>query len=174
LTFDDGPIPEVTPWVLDQLAEHEAKATFFCVGENAVRHPNIYSRIHAGGHTVGNHTYNHLNGWTTSREDYLKNVEQCASVVDSRLFRPPYGKLTRRKALVLQEQYKLVMWDVLSGDFDQSISPEACFQNVASNTKPGSIIVFHDSLKSELNLRYALPKVLSLFSERNYEFEALS
>ena len=173
LTFDDGPIPEVTPWVLAQLAAYEAHATFFCVGENAARHPTILNDIRAAGHTVGNHTYNHLNGWNTDLHDYLDNVDRCAKVVESGLFRPPYGRLSPRKTFALQRKYRIVMWDVLSGDFDQDLSPQACLANVLDNVNPGSIVVFHDSLKAERNLRFALPLLLAALRAQGYRFEAI-
>ena len=174
LTFDDGPIPEVTPWVLRELAKFDAKATFFCVGENAERNADILQEIIAQGHSIGNHTHNHLNGWTTNHLPYIRNVRRCSKVIDSALFRPPYGRLSPRKAQYLQRHYRIVMWDVLSGDFDQDLSPEACLSNVLNNVRPGSIVVFHDSLKSEKNLRYTLPKVLKVLSSRGYKFKAIS
>lgn len=173
LTFDDGPIPEVTPWVLEQLAAYNAAATFFCVGENVARHPELHARLLAEGHSVGNHTYNHLNGWSSDIQDYLANVARCAEVVDSKLFRPPYGRLSPRKAQLLQREYRIVMWDVLSGDFDPDLAPTDCLDNVLCNVQPGSIVVFHDSLKSERNLRYVLPRTLAALSARGYRFEAI-
>lgn len=170
LTFDDGPIPEITPWVLDELKKHEAKATFFCIGENIQKHPDIFQRILSEGHSVGNHTFNHLNGWKTPTSEYVENVEKAGVEMldfqnyrdrNSELFRPPYGKITSNQARILQEKgFKIVMWDIISYDFDSTISEEKCLQNVLKNIKSGSIIVFHDSLKAEKNLRYVLPKVL--------------
>ncbi len=174
LTFDDGPIPEVTPWVLDTLAEYDAKATFFCVGENVQRHPELFERLIEEGHAVGNHTHNHLSGWSTDVGDYLANVRQCAQLVSSRLFRPPYGRISPRSARALHGEYRIVMWDVLSGDFDPNLDGEACLSNVLDHVVPGSIVVFHDSLKSERNLRYALPRTLDALSRLGYSFEALS
>lgn len=173
LTFDDGPIPGVTPWVLDTLAQHQAKATFFCVGENVTKHPHIYKEVLAAGHRVGNHTYNHLNGWKTPTDDYLENVARCAKTLNSKLFRPPYGKLSPAQLAALQKNYQIVMWDVLSADFDQSIQPEQCLQNVLTHTQSGSIVVLHDSLKAEINLRYILPRLLEHFSKQGYTFAAL-
>lgn len=175
LTFDDGPIPEVTPWVLLQLLQYNAKATFFCIGQNIQKHPEIFEQITSKGHSVGNHTFNHLNASKTSFSEYLKNTEQAASYFNKPLlFRPPYGKLDSaiEKAL-LKKGYKIVMWDVLSADFDPEVSPEQCFKNIVENTKNGSIIIFHDSLKAEKKLRYALPKALKHFSEKGYEFKAI-
>lgn len=173
LTFDDGPIPEVTPWVLEQLAEYNAKATFFCVGENVQKHPAVFKAVKAAGHTVGNHTYNHLDGWTTDNIPYFHNTRHSARITGSELFRPPYGKLKPKQAQFLQRHYRIVMWDVLSGDFDPNISKEQCLQNVIRNVAPGSIVVFHDSLKAKEKLEYVLPKVLQHLSEQGYRFEAL-
>lgn len=173
LTFDDGPIPEITPWVVEMLAQYDARATFFCVGENVYRYPEIFQQLLDAGHSVGNHTYNHLNSWKTPDREYVKNVSQAANFVKSPLFRPPYGKLNRRHRMFLGQQYSIVMWDVLSGDFDLQISGEQCWENVRDNARPGSIIVFHDSLKAEPRLRYALPKVLEYYAALGYRFEAL-
>lgn len=173
LTFDDGPIPEATPWVLDTLRTYHAKATFFCVGDNVRKHPNIFQQILTEGHAVGNHTFNHLKGWGTNNSDYLENVELCAEMVSSSLFRPPYGKLKPSQMRQLKSQYKIVMWDVLSGDFDPGISPEQCLQNVLDNIQPGSIVLFHDSLKAETRMRFALPRVLGQLSEAGWKFQKL-
>lgn len=173
LTFDDGPVAEVTPWVLDCLASYNAKATFFCVGDNIRKYPLIFEQIKNQGHSVGNHTFNHLNGWASDNIPYFHNVRHCASLVKSELFRPPYGRLKPKQAQFLQRHYRIVMWDVLSGDFDPGISPQQCLHNVVQNAEPGSIIVFHDSLKARERLEYALPKVLEHFSALGYSFEAL-
>ncbi|HUR32126.1 MAG TPA: polysaccharide deacetylase family protein [Saprospiraceae bacterium] len=173
LTFDDGPIPEVTPWVLSTLDEYDAKATFFCVGDNVRKYPDIYERIIEDGHSVGNHTLNHLSGWATENISYFHNIRHCARMVHSGLFRPPYGKLRPSQIQFLQRHYHIIMWDVLSADFDNDISPEDCFQNVIQHAVPGSIVVFHDSLKAETNLRFALPMVLDHFSKQGYVFRAL-
>lgn len=173
LTFDDGPIPEVTPWVLDQLRQYDAKATFFCVGENIVKHPEVFNMVRAAGHSVGNHTFNHLNGWASDNVPYFHNVRNSASLTHSVLFRPPYGRLKPKQAQFLQRHYRVVMWDVLSGDFDTSLSGEQCYQNVIQHVEPGSIVVFHDSLKAMDRLQYALPRVLEHLSAQGYQFEAL-
>lgn len=173
LTFDDGPIPEVTPWVLKTLKQFNAKATFFCVGENVKKHPEVYQEELAQGHSVGNHTYNHLNGWSTENISYFHNIRHCANLVKSVLFRPPYGRLMPKQAQFLQRHYRIIMWDVLSGDFDPKISQEQCLDNVKIKTKPGSIVVFHDSLKSFEKLQFVLPKVLQYFTEKGFRFEAL-
>lgn len=170
LTFDDGPIPEITPQVLEILDRYHAQATFFCIGDNVRKHPDIYTQLIAKGHAVGNHSYNHLKGWKTENELYFENVARCAKLVDSKLFRPPYGKITRSQSKILKAQYRIIMWSVLSGDFDPSISKEKCLENVIRNTKTGSVIVFHDSLKAAEKMLYALPKVLSHFSERGFKF----
>lgn len=174
LTFDDGPIPEVTPWVLETLARYDAKATFFCVGNNVEKHPDILQQVKAAGHATGNHTFNHLNGWMTDNIPYFHNIRHCANQVNSVLFRPPYGRMKPKQAQFLLRHYRIVMWDVLSGDFDPKIEPEQCYENVINNAQPGSIVVFHDSLKAKENLMHALPKVLEYYAERGYSFEKLN
>ncbi len=176
LTFDDGPIPEVTPWVLDELKKHNAKATFFCIGENVQKHPEIFQRILSEDHSVGNHTFNHLNGWKTATSEYIENIEKAKKqmhnsefkIQNSRLlFRPPYGKITSKQAKTLQKKgFKIVMWDIISYDYDTNVSEEKCLQNVLKNIRSGSVVVFHDSLKAEKNLRYVLPKVLEFIGEK--------
>jgi len=177
LTFDDGPIPEITPWVLDELKKNNAKATFFCIGDNIQKYPEIFKRILSEGHSVGNHTFNHLNGWKTSTSAYLENVIKAENsmrknselrIQNSELFfRPPYGKITSKQAkILLKKGFKIIMWNVLSYDYDANVSEEKCLQNVLKNMKSGSIIVFHDSKKAEKNLRYVLPKVLE-FAKNN-------
>jgi peptidoglycan-N-acetylglucosamine deacetylase len=173
LTFDDGPVPQVTPWVLDQLKAFQAKATFFCVGENIDRFPDIFHRILEEGHQVGNHSYNHLAGWSTENVEYYKNIRKCAHRVQTDLFRPPYGKMKPRQAEFLSRHYKIVMWDILSGDFDEENSPEQCYKNVVNNVKNGSIVVFHDSLKAFPNLKTALPKILKQLQSEGYSFETI-
>ena len=174
LTFDDGPIPAVTPWVLEQLEAFQAKATFFCVGDNIRKHPEVFNQVVEKGHAVGNHTFNHLNGWQTENISYFHNVRHCANMVHSVLFRPPYGRLKPKQAQFLQRHYRIVMWDVLSGDFDPKLSEEQCLANVLNNAENGSIIVFHDSLKAEDKLHYVLPKVLEYFAEQGYVFGKLN
>lgn len=173
LTFDDGPIPEITPWVLDQLAEFDAKATFFCVGENVVNHPTVFNRLIEEGHSVGNHTFNHVSGWGTDNLPYFHNIRKAARLVKSSLFRPPYGRLMPSQKNFLQRHYQIVMWDVLSGDYDPNISGENCLENVIDNARPGSIIVMHDSVKAEGNLRFMLPRVLEFYAAKGWRFERL-
>ena len=173
LTFDDGPIPEVTPWVLEQLQRYQAKATFFCVGENINRYPDTFRQVTETGHAVGNHTFNHLNGWTSDNVPYFLNVRRCAHLVHSKLFRPPYGRLMPKQAEFLQRHYRIVMWDVLSGDFDEGINEEQCLSNVLDNARKGSIVVFHDSLKAWDKLQYVLPKVLEHFTAKGFSFQRL-
>ncbi len=179
LTFDDGPTPEITEWTLNELKKFNAKATFFCIGKNIEQHPEILRKIISENHSVGNHTYDHLNGWKTKAKEYLQNVEKCNFVISNflnpkLLFRPPYGKIRPSQYSNLKSQYSIIMWDVLSGDFDQNISGEKCFNNVVKNAKSGSIVVFHDSLKASKNLFYALPKTLEYFSEKGFGFEKVS
>lgn len=220
LTFDDGPIPIVTEFVLKTLAGYNAKATFFCIGDNIVKHPDIFSKVTSAGHSIGNHTFNHLNGWKTNDETYIENVLKAQALTQTNLFRPPYGRIKKsqirrfkaeggeaesgRKQKPISKQQgvpsnlshqavemtpqpypqtqpstlnplalHLIMWDVLSGDFDTSLSPKKCYQNVINNTRNGSIIVFHDSLKAFDRLQYALPRVLKYFAERGFGFEKL-
>lgn len=173
LTFDDGPTPEVTEWTLEVLQQHDVKATFFVVGENVKKHPKVYQRILAEGHAVGNHTQHHLNGWKTKTVDYIKDVEICQEQLNTNLFRPPYGKIKRAQIKRLKDQYKIIMWDVLSGDFDVNIHPEKCFTNVVEKVLPGSIIVFHDSLKAQENLKHALPKTIAYLKAQGFVFEII-
>jgi peptidoglycan/xylan/chitin deacetylase (PgdA/CDA1 family) len=176
LTFDDGPHPTATPFVLEQLRKYNAKASFFCIGKNVSEHPGIYQNILDDGHAVGNHTHNHLNGWKTKDDIYLKDIEEAATLINSNLFRPPYGRIKRSQHKRLQSEdfrLKTVMWSVLSGDFDTNLSPEACLGYVLYHTKPGSIIVFHDSAKAWDRMQYALPKVLEHFTNEGYTFKSI-
>jgi peptidoglycan/xylan/chitin deacetylase (PgdA/CDA1 family) len=183
LTFDDGPTPEVTEWVLDTLASHGIKATFFCIGNNIENHPHIFRKVIDEGHTIGNHTFNHLNGWNTENEPYLNNVEAAENTIVAlypafkinMLFRPPYGKIKASQSRRLRAQgYSIIMWDVLSADFDQSISPKKCLKNVIDNTRDGSIIIFHDSVKAFENLKYALPLTIEYLKSKGYEFGVIN
>jgi peptidoglycan-N-acetylglucosamine deacetylase len=172
LTFDDGPHLFATPFVLDELAKYNAKATFFCIGKNVFENRKIYERIITEGHQTGNHTYNHLNGWATKNETYLQDIAAASGLIQSPLFRPPYGRIKKAQIKLLQ-QYKIIMWTVLSGDFDKKISKEKCAANVLRNAESGAVIVFHDSEKAFEKMRYSLPVVLDYFSCRGYRFEAL-
>lgn len=174
LTFDDGPVPEITPWVQEQLAAYDAKATFFCVGNNARRHPELIRATLGAGHTIGNHTMHHLDGWQTDNLPYFHNIRHCAKVVPGSLFRPPYGRIKPSQAQFLQRHYQVVMWDVLSGDFDETLTPEDCFENVVHNATAGSIVVFHDSLKAQANVRAVLPRILAHYAALGYRLEALT
>jgi peptidoglycan/xylan/chitin deacetylase (PgdA/CDA1 family) len=176
LTFDDGPHPEATPFVLEQLRKHNARATFFCIGKNVAEHPGIYKQVIEEGHVVGNHTYNHLNGWKTNDEDYFDNIFEAKKFIDSKLFRPPYGRITPFQVKQLKAEkfgMKTVMWTVLSGDFDTEIKGQECYHTVVKNAKEGSIVVFHDSEKALPRLSHALPLVLEYFSERGFEFRGI-
>ena len=175
LTFDDGPHPEITPHVLDELRNYKALATFFCLGKNVVAYADTYKRILDEGHSVGNHTHNHLNGWKTPDDVYLKDVSEAANYIDSNLFRPPYGKIRLFQAKNLQaamkgRMAKVIMWDVLSADFDPAVSPERSLEFVVLRSGPGSIIVFHDSQKAFTKLNYVLPRVLHHFSAEGFQF----
>jgi len=173
LTFDDGPHPTITPFVLNLLKQYNAKATFFCIGKNVKLYPEVYRQVIDEGHKIGNHTHNHLNGWKTADGDYLKNIMLARETIDSNLFRPPYGCVTRFQAQQLKKLFKIVMWDVLSGDFDTSIEGSKCYNNVVGNVRAGSIIVFHDSDKAFPRLKYALPKVLQYFTKEGYEMKTI-
>lgn len=176
LTFDDGPHPFITPWVLEELERFDAKATFFCVGNNVARYPDVFRQVQAAGHTTGNHTYNHLNGWKTKNGHYLRNINQADKHIHSRLFRPPYGrmKLTQYHKLMRRHpDWHIYMWDILSGDFDSSITGENCLSNVLNYLEPGSIVVFHDSEKARSRLEFVLPRVLQYCRDRGWQVKAL-
>ncbi|WP_299523226.1 polysaccharide deacetylase family protein [Winogradskyella sp.] len=191
LTFDDGPTPEITEWVLQTLRQYNAKATFFCIGKNIESNPEIFQNILKDSHSIGNHTYDHLKGWKTKTKVYVGNTELADSVIAFqvqnsivpnahnlevlKLFRPPYGKFKTKQSKKIQKLgYRIILWDVLSYDWDKTVSEETCFKNVISATKEGSIIVFHDSVKASRNLKYSLPKVLDYYNEKGYVFKALS
>jgi peptidoglycan/xylan/chitin deacetylase (PgdA/CDA1 family) len=176
LTFDDGPIPVVTPFVLETLKAYNAKATFFCIGDNVQKHPEIFSEIKAGGHAIGNHTFNHLRGWDTDDETYISNFMQANELLQTSLFRPPYGRAKRSqigKLKALKPNLQIIMWDVLSGDWDMSLKPDDCLKGVLKHTGNGSIVVFHDSLKAFNRLEYVLPRALEIWSKAGYRFEML-
>lgn len=192
LTFDDGPTPIITDWTLDVLKQYNAKATFFCIGKNVEAHPDIFNKIIADGHSIGNHTYNHIKGWTTSTKNYVSNIEKAQGIINNQisnfkfqdlkiknrkskivnLFRPPYGQIKPKQAKTLiQLGYKIIMWMVVAIDWDAFVSKEKCLGNVVNNTISGDIVVFHDSIKAANNMQYALPKVLEYFSEKGFKFK---
>jgi len=183
LTFDDGPTPEITEWTLSQLNKHNAKATFFCIGKNVQEHPEIFQKIIENNHSIGNHTHNHFNGLKTTTANYLDNIDKAElafqknsklKTQNSKLFRPPYGKLRFSQSRKIKKKgYKIIMWDVLSADFDTVISKEKCLENVIRNTKNGSIVVFHDSVKATKNLQFVLPKILKYYNENGFEFKSI-
>jgi peptidoglycan/xylan/chitin deacetylase (PgdA/CDA1 family) len=178
LTFDDGPIPEITEFVLETLEKYNAYATFFCIGYNISKNPAIFQKILDNGHSVGNHTFNHLRGWSTDDVTYLQNVVKCQAEIkrngyDTKLFRPPYGRIKRKQASSLLTDYEIVMWDVLSGDFSQNLSPETVLHKTIKHTVAGSIVLFHDSIKANSNMSYSLPRLLEHFSSQGFQFSKL-
>jgi len=173
LTFDDGPTLDVTPWVLDQLKKYDAKATFFCLGKNVEMNPEIFERIKAEGHTIGNHTYSHQKGWATPTAQYVQDVDFANGFLKSTLFRPPYGRIKPAQFRILNKRYKVIMWDVLSMDYSKRVSPRRVTNNVVNHLHPGAIIVFHDSKKAERNLRYALPRALEAISQKGLKFKRI-
>lgn len=171
LTFDDGPIPGITPWVLDVLDKYNIKATFFCVGDNARRYPEVYKMILERGHRVGNHTFNHIQGIKYWSKNYVANVEKAASFIQSDLFRPPHGHMRRPQIYLLRKRYKIIMWDVVTRDYSPHMSPNGVFNVVKNYTRNGSIIVFHDSVKAEKNICGALPKAIEWLLAEGYTFK---
>ena len=173
ITFDDGPIPEVTPWVLDTLDSFGIKATFFLVGDNVRRHPELLEEIRRRGHSYGNHTMHHVQGLKSTRKAYLRDITEADKLIDSPLFRPPHGLLWGGQARAIKRKYNLIMYDVITRDYDRSLTPERILENVKRYVRNGSIIVFHDSLKSEHNLRYVLPRAIQWLKDQGYEFKAI-
>jgi len=178
LSFDDGPHPEITLFVLEELEKYRAEASFFCVGHNVALYPNVYKKILDNGHVVGNHTFNHPNGWETSTKEYLEDVAAASKYIETNLFRPPYGRIKSQQAKGLKkamnnENTRVIMWDVLSLDFDTSFSPQQCLRNVMKNSANGSIVVFHDSEKAFTNLRYSFPEAIKQLAEQGYQFKKL-
>lgn len=176
LTFDDGPDPEETPFVMEQLSKYGAKGTFFCIGRNVLERPHLYEALLSEGHAVGNHSFSHIDGWKTNNKKYFSDIEAASKVIKSNIFRPPFGHVTWNQVNRLKnEDYNLktILWSVLSADFDENTPKEQCFANVVANARQGSIVLFHDSAVAARNLRYALPRVLEHFSERGYRFEAI-
>ncbi|MDP4276686.1 MAG: polysaccharide deacetylase family protein [Bacteroidota bacterium] len=173
LTFDDGPIPEVTPWVLDILDRYQIKATFFCVGENVMKHPEVYQEVLRRGHRTGNHTFNHYRGFTNTTRNYLANVEMASRYIESDLFRPPHGDLRYGQIRELRKQFQVIQWDVVSRDYNQKLSPEKVLGIVKHYARNGSIITFHDSLKAKRNMEYAMPRAIEYLLKEGYTFKTL-
>lgn len=184
LTFDDGPIPQVTPWVLETLLKYQAKALFFCIGDNVRKHPEIFKRLISSGHAIGNHTFHHVKGWGCNDRNYIKDVlkaqrefekyDLTIQSYNSFAFRPPQGKMTHSQAQELQKRgFKIIMWDILTRDYREDLDPQEIFLRIKKHTRPGSILVFHDSLKAEKNLRIVLPLVLEHFTCEGYQFDLL-
>ena len=173
LTFDDGPVPVATPVVLNILKKYNVKATFFCVGENVQKYPEIYDSVRKAGHTIGNHTFHHVKAWETDYNTYLSDVAQCQELINSKLFRPPHGQITRKLARHLRKEYRIIMWSALTGDYNKNLPGEKCLANAVNNTKPGSIIVFHDSIKALERMEYALPRYIEYCIAEGYSFATL-
>jgi peptidoglycan/xylan/chitin deacetylase (PgdA/CDA1 family) len=178
LTFDDGPHPTITPWVLNELKNYNAEATFFCIGNNVERYPDVYQKILEEGHATGNHTYHHLNGWKNEDEQYIADVSTASQLIKSNLFRPPYGRIKNSQAKKISNALqtnnaRIIMWDVLSADFDSSFTKEQCLNNVLQNVSAGSIIVFHDSEKAFVNLEFVLPETLKSLNGEGYRFKKI-
>lgn len=174
LTFDDGPIPEITPWVLDLLKKYDIKATFFCVGDNVRKYPEVFKMITDAGHAVGNHTFNHLQGFKVKSSKYVENVELADSYIHSKLFRPPHGHLRINQGRKLANRFKLIMWDVVTRDYNKKLSGEYVLNVVKRYARNGSLIVFHDSIKAEKNMKYALPKAIEFLISQGYKFKKIT
>jgi peptidoglycan-N-acetylglucosamine deacetylase len=179
LTFDDGPHPSITPWLLELLDTYNAKATFFCIGDNVIKYAEVYQQILAKGHEVGNHTQHHINGWKTEDLSYLNDIEAATDHISSSLFRPPYGRISRSQIKKLSESSlpnmprTIVMWNILAGDWVQELSPEKCYQRISKKIKAGDIIVFHDSDKAWDRMSYAVPKLLEEYTKKGFSFKSL-
>jgi peptidoglycan-N-acetylglucosamine deacetylase len=189
LTFDDGPTPEITEWSLEILKQYDAQATFFCIGKNVEEHPEIFSKIITNGHAIGNHTYNHLKGWKTKTDDYVNSILKTQKLFGQQflnskfvnhqlpivnLFRPPYGQIRPKQIKKLSQLgFKIIMWSVLSIDYDIAVPKEKCLKNVIDNASSGDIVVFHDSIKAAKNMQYTLPKVLEYFNKKGYLFKRI-
>lgn len=173
LTFDDGPIPEVTPWVLETLATFNAHATFFCVGDNVNKYPEIYKQLIDAGHNTGNHSFHHIKAWNTPKIMYMRDVAKAHELIDSHLYRPPHGQLTLQLLPALRKNFSIILWSLLSYDFDQSITPEKCLAILIHYARPGDIVVFHDSLKAEPRMKYALPRFLEYFHSKGFVFRSI-
>ena len=173
LTFDDGPVPEVTPLVLDLLDEHNIKATFFCVGENVQKHPDTFAQVLSRGHKVGNHTFNHLKGFSVTDEEYYGNIDKAAELIDSKLFRPPYGRITGKQMKKLRNRYTIIMWDVITHDYNKNLSPETIMRTIKRYSRNGSLVVFHDSIKAKENVLAVLPLAIEYWKSKGYTFGVL-
>ncbi|MEM7109587.1 MAG: polysaccharide deacetylase family protein [Bacteroidota bacterium] len=178
LTFDDGPIPGITPFIQDTLTDFKIKATFFCVGDNLRKYREIAQESIRLGHTIANHTFNHLNGWKTNKNDYLENIELCENLINElgvkcHLFRPPYGKISKSQIQLMKSNYRMIMWDVLTGDYSKKMSTQSCLEGSIKATDEGSIVLFHDNIKAEKNIRYSLPRYIEHFLKRGYRFDIL-
>ena len=173
LTFDDGPVPEVTPLVLDLLDEHNIKATFFCVGENVQKHPDTFAQVMSRGHKVGNHTFNHLKGFSVKDEEYYDNIDKAAELIDSKLFRPPYGRVTGKQMKKLRDRYTIIMWDVITHDYNKNLSPETIMRTIKRYSRNGSLVVFHDSIKAKENVLVVLPLAIEYWKSKGYTFGVL-
>ncbi len=174
LTFDDGPHPVITPWIIDLMNKYDAKGTFFLIGDAVSKNPDLYQLYKTNGHQVGNHTFRHIKGWRSRKKNYLEEIAQCSEVVESSLFRPPFGQINLQSIREIKKQYKIVMWDVLSWDFNTKTSAETCLSNVVNYSNEGSIVVFHENEKSMKNIMFALPKVLEHFTKLGYQFKAIT
>ena len=174
LTFDDGPVPEVTPLVLDLLDEHKIKATFFCVGENVQKHPDTFAQVLSRGHKVGNHTFNHLKGFSVTDEEYYSNIDKAAELIDSKLFRPPYGRVTGKQIKKLRDRYTIIMWDVITHDYNKNLSPETIMRTIKRYSRNGSLVVFHDSIKANDNVLAVLPLAIEYWKSKGYTFGVLN
>jgi peptidoglycan/xylan/chitin deacetylase (PgdA/CDA1 family) len=173
LTFDDGPVPEVTPMVLDLLDEHNIKATFFCVGENVQKHPDTFAQVMSGGHKVGNHTFNHMKGFSVTDKEYYGNIDKAAELIDSKLFRPPYGRITGKQMKKLRDCYTIIMWDVITHDYNKNLSPETIMRTIKRYSRNGSLVVFHDSIKAKENVLTVLPLAIEYWKSKGYTFGVL-
>lgn len=176
LTFDDGPHPSITPFVLTQLEKYNAKASFFCIGDNVRKFPETYQQVITAGHTIGNHTMHHINGWKTNDADYIKDIDEAAAYIESSFFRPPYGRIKRsqiKKIKAINGNTQIIMWSVIAGDWDINITPQHCFERLKKKIYPGCIVVFHDSEKAQERMQYTLPKLLQYLSGEGYNFKAL-
>jgi len=173
LTFDDGPVPEVTPLVLDVLDKYELKATFFCVGENVQKYPEVYADVISRGHKIGNHTFNHLKGFSVTTEEYIENVLKASEYIDSKLFRPPYGRITRKQLKHLTPLYEVIMWDFITHDYNRNLSPATILKTVKCHSRNGAIVVFHDSIKSKVNVLTTLPLAIEFLKDQGYIFGVL-